>query len=116
MDTGIFGVNIPHPKAWYTYVIHRLGDPYWEKLSGGTQTKGTVSPNTDRPRPVNNFLFFSYLDLKVLRKFSFIFQPMCVEVGRIFVDEARDRLQTKTKHYNMMFSSLIYIVAPTTFF
>ena len=41
---------------------------------------------------------------------------MCVEVGRIFVDEARDRLQTKTKHYNMMFSSLIYIVAPTTFF
>ena len=33
---------------------------------GGTQTKGTVSPNTDRPRPVNNiFIFFSYCDLKV---------------------------------------------------
>ena len=34
---------------------------------------------------------------------------MCVEVGRVRVDEARDRLQTKTKHYNMIFSSLIYI-------
>ena len=49
---------------------------------GGTQTKGTVSPNTDRPRPVNNiFIFFSYCDLKVKRKFSFTLQPMCVEVG-----------------------------------
>ena len=28
--------------------------------SGGTQTEGTVSPNTDRPRPVNNiFIFFT---------------------------------------------------------
>ena len=27
--------------------------------SGGTQTEGTVSPNTDQPRPVNNiFIFF----------------------------------------------------------
>ena len=52
------------------YVIHRLGGPYWEKLcprsrvppntaEGGTQTEGTVSPNTDRPRLVNNiFIFF----------------------------------------------------------
>ena len=24
------------------------------------------------------------------------------EVGRVRVDEARDRLQTKTKHYNMI--------------
>ena len=29
---------------------------------------------------------------------------MCVEVGRVRVDEARDRLQTKTEHYNMSFS------------
>ena len=36
---------------------------------------------------------------------------MCVEVGRGCVDEARDRLQTKTKHYNMIFSSVIYITA-----
>ena len=34
---------------------------------------------------------------------------MCVEEGRVRVDEARDRLQTKTTHYNMIFSSLIYI-------
>ena len=30
-----------------------------EVLSTGTQTEGTVSPNTDRPRPVNKiFIFF----------------------------------------------------------
>ena len=38
---------------------------------------------------------------------------MCVEVGRIRVNEARDRLQTKTKHYNMIFGSVIYIMALT---
>ena len=27
---------------------------------------------------------------------------MCVEVGRVRVDKARDRLQTKTKHYNLI--------------
>ena len=32
---------------------------------------------------------------------------MCVEVGRVRVDEARDLLQTKTKHYNMIFNSVI---------
>ena len=31
---------------------------------------------------------------------------MCFEVGRVRVDEARDRLQTKTKHYNLIFSSV----------
>ena len=36
---------------------------------------------------------------------------MCVEVGRVRVDEARKRLQTKTKHYNMIISSAIYIMA-----
>ena len=37
---------------------------------------------------------------------------MCVEVGRVRVDEARDRLQTKKKTFkNMIFSSLIiYII------
>ena len=34
---------------------------------------------------------------------------MCVEVGRVRVDEAHDRLQTKTKHYNN-------ITAPTALF
>ena len=32
---------------------------------------------------------------------------MCVEVGRVQVDEARDRLQTKTKHFKMNFSGVI---------
>ena len=41
---------------------------------------------------------------------------MCVEVGRVGVDEARDRLQTKTQHYNMIFSSVIYIMALTALF
>ena len=36
-----------------------------------TQTEGTVSPNTDRPRPVNNIFIFSYWDLKVSGKFYF---------------------------------------------
>ena len=41
---------------------------------GRTQTEGTVSPNTGRPRPVNTiFIFFSR-------------QPMCVEEGRGRVD------------------------------
>ena len=41
---------------------------------------------------------------------------MCVEVGRVRVDETRDRLQTKTKQYNMIFSSEIYIMALTAHF
>ena len=51
------------------YVIHRLGGPYWENtvpefLSTARgrnvlETEGTVFPNTDRPRPVNNiFIYF----------------------------------------------------------
>ena len=28
---------------------------------------------------------------------------MSVEVGRVCLDEPHDRLQTKTKHYNMIF-------------
>ena len=48
--------------------------------------------------------------LKVSGKFYFSLQPMGVEVGRVLVDEACDRLQTKPKYYNMIFSSLIYIV------
>ena len=41
---------------------------------------------------------------------------MCVKVGRVRVDEARDRLQTKTKHYNMILNSVIYIMALTALF
>ena len=81
----------------------------WEKLV--FQTEGIVSPNTDRP-----LIFFSYWDLKVSGKFSFTLQPIYVEVGRVCVDEARSRLQTKTKHYNMTFSSVIYFKALTALF
>ena len=91
-----------------------LGETVPEVLS--TQTEGTLSPNTDRPRPVNNIFIFSYWDLKVTEKCSFTLQPMCVEVGRVRVDEARDRFQTKTKHYNMIFSSVIYVIALTALF
>ena len=97
-----------------------MGETVPEVLStaeGGTQTESTVSPNTDRPRPVNNIFISFLLRFKSFRKiYSFTLQPMCVEVGRVFVDEARDRLQTKTKHYNMIFGSLIYIMALTTLF
>ena len=41
---------------------------------------------------------------------------MCVEGGRVRVDEPRDRLQTKTKHCNVIFRSVIYIMALTTLF
>ena len=41
---------------------------------------------------------------------------MCVEVGCVCVDEARDRWQTKTKYYNMIFSLVIYILALTALF
>ena len=67
--------------------------------SGGTQTEGTVSPNTDRPRPVNNiFMFFLLMRFKSSRKYYFSLQPMCMEVGRVRFDEARYRLQTKIQN------------------
>ena len=49
-----------------------MGETVPEVLStralGGTQTEGTVSPNTDRPRPVNNIFIFFLLRFKSLRK------------------------------------------------
>ena len=35
---------------------------------GGTQTEGTVSPNMNRPRPVNNIFIFFLLRFKSFRK------------------------------------------------
>ena len=83
-----------------------MGETVPEVLS--IQTEGTVSPNTDRPRSVNNII---QLRFKSVRK---IF--LYVEVGRICVDEAGGRLQTKTKHYNMTLSLVIYIMALTALF
>ena len=48
------------------------------------------------------------------KKFSFTLQPMCIEVGRVRVDEARDRLKTKKKQYDMIFCSVIYIMMALT--
>ena len=38
------------------------------RASGGTKTEGTVSPNTDRSRPVNNIFIFFLLKFKSFRK------------------------------------------------
>ena len=41
---------------------------------------------------------------------------MCVEVGRVRVDEARDRLQTEEKTLQHVFGAVIYIMALTALF
>ena len=45
--------------------------------SGGTHTKGTVSPNTDQPRSVNNIFNFFLLRFKSFRKI-FLHSPTYV--------------------------------------
>ena len=57
-----------------------LGETVPEVLStakGGTQTEDTVSPNTDRPRPVNNIFIFFLLRFKSFRKI--LLQPPTYE-------------------------------------
>ena len=99
-----------------TVTVHICYSPAWKSVLGETVTDGTVSPNNDRPWQVNNIFIFFQLRLKSFRKI-FLHSPTYVfEVGRVRVDEARDRLQTKTKHYNMIFSSVIYIMALTALF
>ena len=64
-----------------------MGETVPEVLSTGTQTEGTVSPNTDRPRPVNNIFIFFLLRFKSFRKI--LLQPptrMRVEEGHVCVD------------------------------
>ena len=53
------------------------------------------------------FLFFSYRDLKVSGNFTSA-SNLCVEVGRVRVDEARNRLQTKTKHHMIFLGNLYH--------
>ena len=48
--------------------------------------------------------------LKPRAKFLPKWTDLCVEVRPVRVDEARDPLQTKTKHCNMIFTSVIYII------
>ena len=57
-----------------------LGETVPEELStasGGTQTEGTVSPITDRPRAVNNIFIFFQLRFKSSRKI-FLHSPTYV--------------------------------------
>ena len=58
-----------------------LGETVPEVLITGTQTEGTVSPNTDRPRPVNNIFIFSRLRFKSFRKI-FLHSPTYVGWSR----------------------------------
>ena len=47
--------------------VHQQGGPYWEKLRPRAvlETEGIVFPNTDRPRPVNNIIFYLFLNSKL---------------------------------------------------
>ena len=50
-----------------------MGETVPEVLStaeSGTQTEGTVSPNTDRPRPVNNIFIFFLLRFEFQENFT----------------------------------------------
>ena len=78
-----------------------MGETVREVLStasGGTQTEGTVSPNTDRPRPVNNIFIFFLLRFKSFRKIYFSLQPMCVEEGRVRVDVIQSARSTANQN------------------
>ena len=54
----------------YLDVDHLPGDVkvLYEEWEGGTQTEGTVSPNTDQHRLVNNICIFFLLKFKSFRK------------------------------------------------
>ena len=58
-----------------------MGETLPEVLTADTQTEGTVSPNTDRPRPVINIFIFFQLRFKSFRKIL-----LQVEEGRVRID------------------------------
>ena len=93
---------------WWDGIILKIADTVPQVLStarGRTQTEGTVSPNTDRPRPVNNIFIFSHWDLKVSGKFTAASNLCVLKKGAfVLLFKAPDRWQTKTKHYNMIFN------------
>ena len=103
-------------------------DPYWEKLCprSWVRPRAVLRPRaqfltirTD-PRRWITFLFFFQLRFKSFRKMS-LHSPTYVCWSRTRscwwrTNEAGDRLQTKTKHYNMIFSSVIYIMTLTALF
>ena len=58
-----------------------MGETVPEVLStaeGGTQTEGTVSPNTDRPRLVNNIFIFFLLRYKLFQENFPSLSNLCV--------------------------------------
>ena len=71
--------------------IHRLGGPYWEKLCQRSKVpvlknSGTVSPNTDRPRPVSDMFIFFLLRFKSFTKIFLHFPTyVCWSRTRSFV-------------------------------
>ena len=86
-DAAFFDINVIYQR----YICYS---------SAGRSVLGETVPEalrTDLGRWIT-FLFFSYWVFKVAGKFCFSLQPMCVEVGPVRVDEARDRLQTKTEN------------------
>ena len=102
IETGII-LQILSTLADCIYVIHPLGDRYWEKLCprSWVRSRAVLRPRSQL-LPIRTDLglwitfFFSNSDFKVSEKISFTLQRKCVEVGRVRVNEARDRLQTKT--------------------
>ena len=63
----------------YSPAGRSVGETVPEVLTaeGGTQTEGTVSPNTNRPRPVNDAFIFLLLRFKSFRK-NFLHSPTYV--------------------------------------
>ena len=75
----------------------------------GRKAEGTFSSNMDRPGPVNNTFIFFLLRFKSFRKI--LLQPptyVCWSTARSCWCFSRDRLQTKTKHDNMILTYSLY--------
>ena len=77
-----------------------MGETVPEVLS--TRTEGTVSPNTNRPRPVNHIFIFFALRFKSLRKILLIsLQPIRVEEERVRVDVWDFKIQRRDGNKNV---------------
>ena len=72
----------------------------------GRRPRAVLRPTADRPRPVNNIFIFSYWDLKVSGNFTSASNLCELKKGAfvLMLFKARDRFQTKPKHYNMIFN------------
>ena len=94
----VFWISMAHIYICYSPAGRSvLGEALPEVLSTARDRRPI---RTDLGRWITFLIFVS-------GKVSFTLQPICVEVGRVHVDEGRDRLQTKTKHFNVILSSVI---------